>query len=59
MNMSFYGDTIHLCFLAFSFDQMTWTLDDLTLRRSSGAPSSSMEPVRNETVSAMKAQEKG
>ena len=31
INMSFYGDTIHLCFLAFSFDQMTWTLDDLSV----------------------------
>ena len=31
INMSSYGDTIHLCFLAFSFDQMTWTLDDLSV----------------------------
>ena len=31
IHMSFYGDTIHLCFLAFSFDQMTWTLDDLSV----------------------------
>ena len=31
MNMSFYGDTIHLCFLVFSFDQMTGTLGDLSV----------------------------
>ena len=30
--MSSYRDTIHLCFLAFSFDQMTWTLSDFSVR---------------------------
>ena len=31
IRVSFYGDTIHLCFLVFSFDQMTGTLGDLSV----------------------------
>ena len=29
--MSFYGDTLHLCFLFFSFDQIARTLGDLSV----------------------------
>ena len=31
VRMSFFGNTIHLCFLVFSFDQMTWSLGDLSV----------------------------
>ena len=31
VSVSFFGNTIHLCSLVFSFDQMTWTLSDLSV----------------------------
>ena len=43
-----FGDTIHLCFLVFSFDQMIWTLDDFSVH---GA-------YKERGESAVKAQEK-